>query len=361
MITPRLLAALYGLYGALAVLLLAVLMPPYQNVDEPAHLTRADQVSHSGWVAQAGPGAPALIDAGVLNGALRFSALTRDARSHVTRDLYAPVGWSARQVAAYPSSAVYSPTFYLPAAVALAMGRHNHLSVLPAAELARGLSGAAAVGVGVLAIALAGPASVWLFAVLTLPMALAQAAAVGQDGLMIACSGLAASCLIRLQSAAARHRRALFAVLCLALALVVQARPPYVALALLPLAAGGRRWLRVAGCVAIVAAVAGWSVIALRASGADIGHFNGSDAHAQALLLLTAPWRLLGVLAMTLERSGKGFLEQAVGVLGWLDVHLPRTYADGCMPWLAVAAAATLLAGRGWAGWRRRGDAWAAF
>ena len=55
MITPRLLAALWAV-GALAVLLLAVLMPPYQNADEPAHLTRADQVSHSGWVAQAGRG-----------------------------------------------------------------------------------------------------------------------------------------------------------------------------------------------------------------------------------------------------------------------------------------------------------------
>ncbi len=353
MITPRFLAALYALYGMLAVLLLAVLMPPYQNADEPAHLVRADQISHGGWLARGEPDAPALIDAGILAGVLQFGPLFNHVQPHTSRDLYGPVGWGTRVRAAYPTSAVYPPGFYLPAAAALAVGRRNHLTVLPAIELARAAGGLAAVAVGALAIALAGPAGVWLFAVLTLPMALAQAAAVGQDGLMIAVSGLAAACLVRLQQPSAPHRGLLFATLCVALILVGQARPPYVALAALPLAAGVRRSWRVAGCVAVLAGILAWCVVSLHASGIDVGHFNGADAHAQAMGLLRAPWRLPVLLADTLAACGETYREQFIGVLGWLDVHMPVAYRTAAGVALVWAAACSLLGGRVWLGWRR--------
>ena len=349
MITPRKLALLYALYGIIAVLLLAILMPPYQNPDEAAHLVRADQISHAGWLARTGPGAPALIDRGLLTGSARFGRPP----DPLPRALYEPIGWADRVVAAYPTSAIYPPGFYLPAAAALGFAHHNHLTVLPAIELARAVSGAAAVAIGALAIALAGPAGLWLFAVLTLPMALAQSAAVGQDGLMMASCALAAACLIRLQAGLAPQRWALFVLLCLSLVLVCQARPPYAALAFLPLIARVPLGARLAGCAAILAATAAWSVASLHASGADVGHFNGSDAHAQAMALLRAPWRLPMILAATLAAYGQGYLAQAIGVLGWLTVTLPATYRRAALLMLAWAAIACLLPGRAWLGLRR--------
>ena len=142
-------------------------------------------------------------------------------------------------------------------------------------------------------------------------------------------------------------------VLCLALALVVQARPPYLLLALLPLAAGVPRWARLAGCAAVLASVIAWSAASLRASGADVAHFHGSDAHAQALLLAHAPWRLPVALFKTLGAEGSDFVDEFLGRLGWLDVHMPQSYRFAALLLLGLAAMAGRLAGRGWLQRRR--------
>ncbi len=322
-------------------------MPPYQNPDEREHFLRADQVSNGGWLARSGPSAPPLVDAGVVTAALPFLQVGADPQLHMTRAMYAPTGWGGRQVAGAPNTALYPPIFYLPAALAIRIGKWAGLDVLPTLKLCRFLSGAASVAIGVLAVALAGPAAVWLFAVLSLPMCLAQMAACGQDGPMIACTALAVSCALRLQIAE-RRGWVWLALLCLCVALVGMARPPLAAFALLALLARSvPLGVRIVAVLAVVSLVAGWSWLAITLSGVDAAHLNGNDAYAQAAGLLRAPWLLVLIAYHTLRMARANYTAQFIGQLGWLNLALPagfRAAAEVILGWAALLA---WQAGRG--------------
>ena len=339
---------LFALFATLAVLLLATIMPPYQNPDELAHFLRADQVSHGGLLARDGPAAKARIDTGIMASIRPFWDMPHSPQMHVERSMYAPVPWGGRQVFGLPNTALYPPVFYLPAAAAIRLAKQAGLGVLPALEMGRAAQGLAAVALGALAIALAGPAAVWLFAVLTLPMCLAQMAALGQDGPMIASVALAVALALRLQDGGARHRRLCFAALAVVLVLVGSARPPYAAFALLVLLATGiGRWLRVLALVGVVTLVGVWCWLSLAVSGVDPGHFNGSDARAQALGLLRAPWRVFGLAAETYAMRGADYGEQFLGKLGWFDVEVPYSLRVCAGVSLGLAALLAWRAGRG--------------
>ena len=320
-------AAVFALFGTLSMLLLATIMPPFQNPDEGAHFARADQVGHLGLMSRCGAAAPALIDSGALEGGTRFMKLAFT-KLHVTRDLYAPLAWGHRVAACMPNTSIYPPTFYSPAAIAIDVGRSAGLTVLPTLEMARAATGLASVAIAAVAIALAGPAAIWIFAVLTLPMSLAQTAAVSQDGPMFACAALAAALTVRLQDLSLRRRHWFLAVLCGAIALIGMARPPYAVFAVLPLLMPGfPGWLRALAATLILVPVAAWASIGVRATGIDLAHFGaGTDAGAQAMFLLRAPWRVLTVAYETLATYGTDYLEGFIGKLGWLDVSLPGWY-----------------------------------
>lgn len=354
MTMARWLGLLYAFYGCISVLVLALLTPPFQNADEPAHFVRADQISHGGLLARTDINAPALIDSGILRGAEVFSPVSTPLRVHVGRSMYTPVPWGPRIQAAYPSSAIYPPVFYLPAAAAIAVALRRGLTVLPALELARGLTGLASITVGAVAIALSGPGSIWLFCLLTLPMALAQAAAISQDGPLIACCALAAALFWQSGRIGGQARGWTLGGACLLIALAGQARPPYLALAFLPLAVFGfSRAVRGSAVMLICAAIMGWCWVTVSVSHIDVGRFNGSDAQAQAMGLLMAPWRLPALLARTIDVSGWVLAAQFVGQLGWLDVVLPDSYMRVAWCVLLAAVCGTIFAGRGWwRGWR---------
>ncbi len=355
-VTPLRMAMLFALFGTLSVLLLATLMPPFQNADEDAHSARADQIAHFGFVAHCKPGAPALVDSGVLlGGYTRFAKLKFNQAVHATRDLYTPLPWGERVLGCSPNTSLYPPSFYLPAAVAIRVGQAFGLTVLPTMELARAAGGLAAVAVAALAIALSGPASPWLFAVLTLPMSLAQMAAIGQDGLMIAGAALVAALLLALQNPAPGYRATKFAVLCVALALIGTARPPYAPLAALVLIVPGiPRWGRIVAAALVLAIVAGWSWLCTVSTGVDVGHLGqGADTGRQLHSVLVAPWRVPIIAYQTLRRYGGGYLEGFIGRLGWLDVYLSPTYIGVAWGMLVLAGLATY---RGSAG-RRHGYA----
>ncbi len=343
---------LFALFGTLAVLLFASLVPPFLNPDEAEHFLRADQVSNGGLLASFGPAATARIDAGIWAAVRPFRGVGADHQAHVERGMYAPVGWGARQVDGAANTAVYPPVFYLPAACAIRLGKLSGLAVLPTLRLSRVFQGLASVAVGAAAVALAGTASLWLFAVLALPMSLSQMAGCGQDGLLIASTALAVS-LALLPGHAGRRGGLRFGLLCLLLVLVGSARPPLAAFALLALLADQVAWRwRVAGAVAVVAAVGAWSWLSVTVSGVDPGHFNGSDAAAQAAGLLAAPWRVLGLAARTCRLNAFNYGEQFLGRLGWLDVALPFGFRLCAGALLAVAALSSWRAGSGARGGR---------
>ncbi len=329
------------------MLLLATVMPPYQNPDEREHLIRADQVSNGGWLARSGPSAPSLIDTGVMTAAQPFRQVGADPQLHVNRAMYVPVGWGGRQVEGAQNTALYPPTFYLPAAAAIRIGKRAGLDVLPTLRLCRVLSGAVSVGVGVLAIALAGPAAVWLFAVLSLPTCLAQMSACGQDGPMIACVALAVACALRSQ-VADRRGWAWLALLCVCVTLVGMARPPLAAFGLLALLAGSVPLaVRIAAMMTVLSLTAGWSWLTVAVSGVDPAHFNGSDAYAQGVQLLRAPWKMVLVAYHTLRMSREEYAEEFVGKLGWLNLTLPASFRAAAAAVLGWAALLAWRSGRG--------------
>jgi uncharacterized membrane protein len=352
MITPIRMAQLFALFGTLSVLLLATLMPPWQNPDEGAHFARADQISHLGLIARCGPAAPPQFDAGVLINP--FDNVPFHQAARVKRELYAPIAWGGRVANCMPNTSIYPPTFYVPAAIAIALGRVSGLTVLPTQELARAAGGLAAVLVGSVAIALAGPAAIWLFAVLTLPMSLTQMAAVSQDGLMIATGALATALTLSLQSTSTRYRWAGFAALFIAVLLVATARPPYFALAaLLLLIPDIPRALRALAAALVLAVLGWWCWLTVARTGVDMGHFGPGnvDAKAQLVGLLYPPWRIVSVAYTTLTNYYGFYLETFLGRPGWLDIYMPFPFLWAVAAMLCMAG---LVAWRGSSGVRSR-------
>ena len=79
--------------------------------------------------------------------------------------------------------------------------------------------------------------------------------------------------------------------------------------------------------------------------------FDATDVAAQAWVLAARPWRLATLPLALLREQPRNLLLGAIGVLGRLDLPLPRWLYHAWTAGLAAAAAADLL-GRRPAGWR---------
>ena len=81
------LAVLFLVYGLVAVGLLAVIMPPYQNPDEVAHFMRAEAISEGGVIGARFPtiGGGGVIDFGIERSAAIFEPLKFHPERKVTR------------------------------------------------------------------------------------------------------------------------------------------------------------------------------------------------------------------------------------------------------------------------------------
>lgn len=354
------LAAAFVLYGLVATTFLAINMPPFQNADEPNHFLRAAQLADGGLVATRFPTAaadgaariaaggladPAMWTASVPFRELFFHPERRAKSTYWTPDVY----WSATRVMQeFPNTAVYPPLFYAPSAIGVLAGRAAGATVLQTLTLSRLLTGVAAVALGALAIACASGAAVWIFAILTLPMSLALIASSSQDALLLSCSALAGAMLVRaLRWPIERNGTALWG-LVVALSLVAMARPPYAALAILPLALKKVRWrwrILTAGTIAVCAAA--WWAIAAATALTNSGAFVGANPPEQLALLYHNPLLVAHVAWATLELYWRAYLEGFVGWLGWLDTALPPAYHAAAQAMLGVAAIAAMLGLRG--------------
>jgi hypothetical protein len=349
------LAAAFLLYGLVAVVLLALVLPPFQNADEPNNFLRAVQIADGGLVGRRAmipqPDghrqliAGGRVDRGVMAAFRPFSALVFHPETRAAPAMWAPaIGWSAaRGWEGFPNSALYPPTFYLPAALAVGIGRAGGLAIVQTLVLARILTGTLAVAVGAVAILCAGPAAVWLFALLTLPMPLSLMASVTQDPLLLAATALATAMLVRGLRGPPLGRAAR-AALVGALCLVAMARPPYAPLAVLPLLVAGGTWRgRLIAAATVVASAAGWSAISAATALTNYGYFLGADPAAQAALLLHDPLAIARVACATLSLQWWFYLASFVGMPGWLDTWLPDWYYWTAVGLLGLAGVAASL------------------
>jgi uncharacterized membrane protein len=349
------LAALFAIYGVIAVALLATTIPPFQNPDEPAHLMRAEQIARGGiWGRHVTFRMPngsefrtsgGLADPALLQAASPFWPIFQHPDVRAIRAMWAPdVHWSdALTPAQFNNTALYPPIFYIPAAIGVAIGRAADLSVVRTLTLARLLTGAASVAVGTIAIAAARGLAVWLFAILTLPMSLACMASAAQDGLLITSAALAAVLLLRLRCERRARAAAVLVVLTMVLGAVGAARPPYIGLALLPLAArAAPLGSRILAAAAVLLIVGAWSATAMMTAYAPFV-IIGADPQGQIASLIRDPPAVASIARDTLVGHWREYATGFVGSLGWQDLAFSAWYYDAAFAALAAGLAAAML------------------
>jgi uncharacterized membrane protein len=212
--------------------------------------------------------------------------------------------------------------------------------------ISRLLSGATVVAIGAAAIAIAGGAAPWIFTILTMPMSLSLIASASQDALLLGCSALAGGLLVRgLRWPDTLNAKLLVIGLTVALALAAMARPPYGALAVLPLGLKEVRWRwRVLAAMAVAACVMIWSAIAAATTYTDFyGPAVGANPAAQLAWLGGDPLQVAHVAWTTLTQYWRKYLIEFVGQLGWLDTALPYSYHSAARVMLVIGAVTAML------------------
>jgi uncharacterized membrane protein len=255
--------------------------------------------------------------------------------------------WGAEAQTGFPNTAIYPPFFYLPAAGAASVLRNLGVDLPHALVLMRMATGLCAVAIAGTAIAVAGPAAIWLFAVLLLPMSLALTASLSQDSLMLACTALAVALYLRLRNAPARGRVE-YVAFCVILSVIGMARPPYAAFSLLILALPLRRATRAFACAGVLLSVLAWGLVNIRNVVLPRWQEGPAIPLEQLRGLAFHPGRLPALLAETWRVQNELTSRSFIGLLGWLDVPLPNIYHH--MAWLGLALAA--VAGWSASSWR---------
>ena len=364
-LTPGQLAAIFLAFGTIAVLVLAIIVPPFQNCDEVAHFMRADQISRGHLIGHRfGPSlSGGEVDAGIaeMNGYFvppgTFKIVKASAEMFDKAD---QVKWGTSiKRFSFANTAIYAPFLYLPSVSGIELGKAAHISVLRTLWLARALSGLTAIIIGALAIALAGEAAPFIFTLLLLPMSLSETAAISQDGLIFSLAGLAIAILIA-SRAGIRPFRGSYIVSCLCLAIIVMAKPPYLPLAvvaLFPLSESRRA--RTCGFIAVMAAGlmwAGFTSATSMVTGAPPGDsvsfvaagssaMPGSDPAQQVKFIEQHPQVVVPVIRDALHRL-PGLGSEFIGTLGWNDTPLPKPYKALAYLMLAVTAFASFSTAR---------------
>ena len=338
---------------ALPVLALtALLTPPGQAPDEPAHLIRVNSLLHGALMpvrksaTDSDTGKPieqvgVRIDSGLLTAG--FGETTQiDGRPVVTSaDLAAmqDVSWTHQRIfASIPNTATYFPMAYLPAALGLGVGKLVGASPFSCIILARLVDAAAYLVIGAATLAVAGYGRAIFLAVLLLPMSLFLGGTLNQDGLLIALTCLACAGLTRGTPGGRKLGFAAFLV-------VLLAKPPYLPLLglfALPLARPGF-WRR-AGQVCLASLpVLLWAAVVVLFITVPFGKppyhpgvlytglgmlMDRTNAAANLHILLADKARFVTLPLHTLALFGTDKLKEMVGVLGLLQVTFPHWFYE---------------------------------
>ncbi len=335
------------------VVFFALAVPPMQTPDEPAHLFRADQIAHGEFVGtrRDDDASGGSVDPGFVRLAVLFFPMISDpARTMTLEDFHAArsIALSGEPVfVSFVNTVQYGPLLYLPPAAALWLAHGVGLDALPAFHLARLFNAAAAVAAGFLALRLAGRGRFVLFVLLSTPMTLFLFASVSQDALMIAGAAL----FVGLASRIVGEERPPGAGEALALVVLLTAlawgRLPNLMLGavfLLP-AFGALRWrgrtLRIWPRAAMMGAAIGLAALwGVHLDSVRVDLLPGVSADRQIAALLADPAAIPRIAFWTFANHGTAYMAHVIGVLGWLEIVLPKTfYALALLGFLAALAA----------------------
>lgn len=346
-----------------------VLTPTLRAPDEAAHLFRADQVSQGEWLASktefdAGGGK---IDRGYgeLNRFVIQLAATRGATyTYNDRDLQAIRSFRATgdlTAAAFPNMASYAAAGYLPQAAGLIVGRLFSDRAADHVVAARAANLLAFVMIMSAALVLMPACAPALLGLSMLPMVLFLASSVSQDASIIAISALAAILYLRIftqwdaqnGTGNARSIRALLG-FSLCLLFLCLARLTYLPFVLLvPTTAllwRDRRLLVLSAAICIIVALCVSAQMYHVASLGSLTSKPGVDAAAQLRVILAHPLDYLATNIRTFSAQGYFLTSSFIGVLGVLDLWLPRGMYPFCEIMLGVAVLLQIAAfcGQSW-------------
>ena len=363
--------------GVLAMLFLLLALPlgvflagtvPLGHVaDEPAHLLRADGLLYGDFIGHRVPvtlpNGRQTVASGVRADMALLSVVTLPIRTvdpvpqTITAEMVQrarAVSWTGHQTFVNLSyTASYMPLFYLPAAIALGVAKLVGIAPFQAFIAARLANLLCFAAMGSAALLFARRGQIVMFWALAVPMTLNVAASASQDGLLIASSVLAAALITRASEGAALRavsRSPWYWTAAGLIACVATVKPPYLPLAamlLLPLPIEGDRrasWHefgRRAAAIALVSLpVFGWTWLAIHHAsvprmldsyeagplwpGPRPAIFEYADVAAQLRVLLAAPTRFVTLPLLHLWND-KAMPSEIIGVLGWLNLVLPRT------------------------------------
>jgi hypothetical protein len=341
-------------------LLLVWTTPPFQMADEQTHLYRADILTFG----PAGLGERTVegrryvtgrIHVGIIDAATAFDRLRFHPEQKVGAADYtaaANVRLDARSVDVPPGQAL-NPAFYLPAAAAVAWGRHFGWTVLHTLYLARVLGLLTCAGLGFAALSIARQARLPIFAVLTLPMSVALFAAVSQDGPLVATAALGVALMSRAMGEDRPLSRGETILIGLCIGAIAVAKLPYAILAVLILLAPteDRRLRAAAGALALAIPLAwnGWMTLGGWVPPPVPG--MTTDTGAQVRFVLQHPDLLGALTAETFSIYGRHYAQEFVGTLGWLDTVLSPDFYPAAWIVLAFAVLASAAVGVS-GGWR---------
>jgi uncharacterized membrane protein len=350
----RTICMVYVIIGLTTAITLAVCMPPMMNPDEIAHFSRADQISRGHIIGERldarTAGGEIAVGIGAANWALRDVPMHPDVK--VTRAMISQANaarWTDGLTrGGFVNSVVYPPVFYFPSAIGISIGKVLNLRITHTLYISRILSATATVAIGAFAIIVSGAAAPWIFTILMLPTAISLSATSGQDGLLNATAAFACACLARL-AAQRDGRLAIFYASCIALLLVISARPPLLPLALISLAVPRVSWRhRVIGLAIVIFGTVGWMIAAAPTYihpriGMD-STINPDDFGTVKQLdyIIAHPLGYYLAFTKTLRTFGPNFYHAFIGVLGWYDVFVPRWYIFAVSINFVLALAASM-------------------
>ncbi|MCH4024613.1 MAG: DUF2142 domain-containing protein [Acetobacter sp.] len=320
---------LFAFFALLSVFSSAFIVPPFQVPDKDAHFTRAAEIGEGHFIGYRQGG---------LSGDLLPSDLepilhvTENLKGHPDRrpdaehlSLAEKTKWTGTPLLfGFPNTVIYGPVCYLPQAAAIAMARLNDRPILTSLRLGRLAAGLSFVIISTMALCLCQKGRFFLLVLLSLPMTLWLAGSVSQDGNLIALCALLSAILSRYASSD-RSSLLLQVLTGCGFGVIAMAKPPLLPLAFLPslLATSRPTVLRTLLCPAIACCLAGtWFVLGLLPT--ELPKTTIQIAQAQRVrsdpfIFMKALWRSLIVLH-------HGWLDQFIGMAGWLDTALPRSF-----------------------------------
>jgi uncharacterized membrane protein len=369
---PELFVATIGLVAGLGF---AFLTPPLAGYDEAIHFLRADQVSHGGLIAthrghRLGGSVPSGLRADLAR-LLTDGLLARRDHTAFLHHLGDRPPGGPKVFLDFPSSGVYSPVPYAPAAFFMTIGRTLGVSTLVLVYLGR--LGCLLATLGLLCLAVRRmPTGRWMLAMVALlPVTVFQAAMLSADGITIALALLVLALALDLAAtrpgAVTRGRLVETAIATIALG---YAKPPYILFASALLIPSRRHRGRVGSTLAAAVgagfvATASWGAYASRVYVAPrlpagfaafgIGRFTPFthvDPRRQERFVVHHPWLFVRAIGRTLSSFGPDLAREAL-----TQVPLWR------LPLLAVIAAAVIVSATSFAsdpppvrflGWRSR-------